>query len=90
MDNFVKNKSNDKKPKLLDQVRQVIRINHYSMRTEESYISWIKRFIFYHMQLRGNILMQNMNGDGSMFFLQRKYQLILDQVFKEGITCMIL
>lgn len=48
MDNFVKNKSNDKKPKLLDQVRQVIRIKHYSMRTEESYISWIKRFIFYH------------------------------------------
>ena len=48
MNNFLKNKSNDKKPKYLDQVRQVIRIKHYSMRTEESYISWIKRFIFYH------------------------------------------
>jgi len=36
------------KPKLLDQVRQVIRIKHYSLRTEESYINWIKRFIFFH------------------------------------------
>jgi len=36
------------KPKLLDQVRQIIRIKHYSLRTEESYINWIKRFIFFH------------------------------------------
>jgi hypothetical protein len=36
------------KPRLLDQVRQVIRIKHYSLRTEESYINWIKRFIFFH------------------------------------------
>ena len=37
-----------RKPKLLDQVRQIIRVKHYSLRTEESYISWIKRFIFFH------------------------------------------
>ena len=37
-----------KKPKLLNQVRQVIRIKHNSLRTEESYINWIKRFIFIH------------------------------------------
>lgn len=37
-----------KKPKLLDQVRQVIRVKHYSLRTEESYINWIRRFIFFH------------------------------------------
>lgn len=36
------------KPKLLDQVRQVIRVKHYSIRTEESYIQWIKRYIIYH------------------------------------------
>ena len=48
MDNFASNQYNDKKPKLLEQVRQIIRVKHYSMRTEESYISWIKRFIFYH------------------------------------------
>ncbi len=36
------------KPKLLDQVRQAIRTRHYSLRTEEAYISWIKRFILFH------------------------------------------
>ena len=36
------------KPKLLDQVRDVIRRKHYSVRTEQAYIDWIKRFIIYH------------------------------------------
>ncbi|MBI2988261.1 MAG: integron integrase [Deltaproteobacteria bacterium] len=36
------------KPKLLDQVRQAIRARHYSPRTEETYVGWMKRFIFYH------------------------------------------
>lgn len=36
------------KPKLLDQVRQAIHTRHYSPRTEETYVGWIKRFIFYH------------------------------------------
>jgi integron integrase len=36
------------KPKLLDQVRQGIRTRHYSPKTEESYVHWIKRFIFFH------------------------------------------
>jgi hypothetical protein len=33
------------KPKLLDQVRDVIRRKHYSIRTEQAYVDWIKRFI---------------------------------------------
>ena len=36
------------KPKLLDQVRQAIRIRHLSPQTEQAYVSWIKRFIFFH------------------------------------------
>ena len=36
------------KPRLLDQVRETIRIKHYSPRTEEAYVGWIKRFIFFH------------------------------------------
>jgi integrase len=40
--------TDNRKSKLLDQVRQIIRIKHYSLRTEESYINWIKRFIFFH------------------------------------------
>ena len=33
------------KPKLLDQVRARIRVKHYSIRTEQVYVDWIKRFI---------------------------------------------
>lgn len=36
------------KPRLLDQVRNEIRKRHYSPKTEESYVHWIKRFIFFH------------------------------------------
>ena len=36
------------KPKLLDQVRQAIRTRHYSPKTENSYVHWIRRFIFFH------------------------------------------
>jgi hypothetical protein len=36
------------KPKLLDQVRAVLRLKHYSPRTEQSYVDWIKRFILFH------------------------------------------
>lgn len=34
-------------PRLLDRVREAIRRKHYSRRTEETYIHWIKRFILY-------------------------------------------
>jgi integron integrase len=37
-----------RKPKLLDQVREVLRRKHYSIRTEQAYVDWIKRFIFFH------------------------------------------
>jgi len=40
--------SNQRKPKLLDQVRAAIRTRHYSLRTEEAYVGWIKRFILFH------------------------------------------
>ena len=36
------------RPRLLDQVRDAIRRRHYSYRTEETYIHWIKRFIYFH------------------------------------------
>jgi integrase len=36
------------KTRLLDQVRNTMRVKHYSIRTEQSYIQWIKRFIYFH------------------------------------------
>jgi integrase len=38
----------NRKARLLDQVREVIRFHHYSLRTEQAYVQWIKRFIFFH------------------------------------------
>jgi hypothetical protein len=35
-------------PRLLDRVHQIIRRKHYSVRTEQAYVDWIKRFIFFH------------------------------------------
>jgi integron integrase len=35
-------------PRLLDQVRDRLRVKHYSMRTEDTYLQWIRRFIFVH------------------------------------------
>ena len=35
-------------PKLLDQVRDRLRVKHYSIRTEQAYIGWIKRYIIFH------------------------------------------
>lgn len=35
-------------PPLLDRVRHKIRVKHYSLRTEQAYVDWIKRFIHFH------------------------------------------
>jgi integron integrase len=35
-------------PRLLDQARERMRVKHYSLRTEESYLHWIRRFVLHH------------------------------------------
>ncbi len=44
-------------PRLLDRVRDHLRLKHYSLRTETSYIGWIKRYIHFpskrHPRARG-------------------------------------
>lgn len=37
-----------RKPKLLDQLREAIRVRHYSIRTEEAYVQWVRRYIYFH------------------------------------------
>ena len=44
------------KPKLLEQVRQKIRMLHYSRRTEEACVSWIKQFILFHQKRHPNTM----------------------------------
>jgi hypothetical protein len=36
------------KPRLLDRVRAAVRSRHYSHRTEEAYVAWIRRYILFH------------------------------------------
>lgn len=43
-----KNHPSPQKPKLLNQVRNVIRTKHYSIRTEQAYTDWIRRYICFH------------------------------------------
>jgi integron integrase len=40
--------SDSEKPRLLEQVRNCIRRKHYSIRTEQAYLDWIKRYIYFH------------------------------------------
>jgi integron integrase len=37
-----------KKPRLLDQVRAACRVRHYSIRTEEAYVDWVRRYVLFH------------------------------------------
>ncbi|MGZ8918688.1 MAG: phage integrase N-terminal SAM-like domain-containing protein, partial [Methylobacter sp.] len=34
--------------KLMDQVSDALRTKHYSYRTEQTYVDWIKRYIYFH------------------------------------------
>jgi len=45
---ILQNQRKGDKPKLLDQVRDAIRLRHYSIRTEQAYTDWIRRFILFH------------------------------------------
>jgi len=42
-------------PKLLDQVRAATRVKHYSLRTEQAYTDWIRRFIVFHSKQNAGI-----------------------------------
>ena len=45
MDSYARTR---KKPKLLDQMRAKIRFKHYSIRTEQTYVDWARRYILFH------------------------------------------
>ena len=53
------------KPKFLEQVRIILRTRHYSLRTEEAYLGWIRRFVLFH----GKRHPQEMGGTDVAAFL---------------------
>ena len=38
----------EQQPKLLDQLRRAVRVRHYSIRTEHTYVDWVYRFVMFH------------------------------------------
>ncbi len=42
------NDPSSKPPRLLDQMREALRLRHYSLRAEQAYIHWTKRYIYFH------------------------------------------
>ncbi len=48
--------ANKPPPRLLDRVREKIRLRHYSYRTEKSYIGWIRRYIIFHGRRHPSVL----------------------------------
>jgi hypothetical protein len=44
MEHNVSSKNETGKPKLLEEMRRVLRLKHYSYRTETTYCEWVKRF----------------------------------------------
>jgi integron integrase len=61
-------------PKLLDQVREVMRLHHYSIHTERTYMDWIKRYVQFHrMKTREDLV------DG-----ERKIEAFLTHLAMEG------
>lgn len=43
-------------PRLLDRLRAALRARHYSLRTEQSYVAWVKRFVFFHGRRHPDLL----------------------------------
>ena len=51
-----------KKTNILDEVRRVMRVKHYSIHTERTYCDWIRRFILFHkMQDRAELFIESEN-----------------------------
>ncbi|GIX29424.1 MAG: integron integrase [Burkholderiales bacterium] len=40
--------TNPRPPRLFDQLREALRVRHYSLRTEQAYVHWTKRYILFH------------------------------------------
>src|SRR5687767_14597034 len=48
MDQKLNGKNESAKPKLLERVRLAVRSKYYSIRTEQAYVDWVRRFILFH------------------------------------------
>ena len=64
--------------KLLDQVADAIRRKHYSYRTEQTYVHWIKRFILFHQKRHPAEMTRLDFGSVHLRFLIADFPLLAD------------
>ncbi|WP_366145218.1 phage integrase N-terminal SAM-like domain-containing protein [Accumulibacter sp.] len=50
MDAPDESKNTPSEPRLLDQLRDCIRLKHYSIRTDTQYVHWARRYIIFHQK----------------------------------------
>jgi hypothetical protein len=74
--------------KLLDQVRDKIRLMHYSYKTELAYVEWAARMWNYRMRWPRNIPTPGGSGAGSTFFRRLVFHAIRVLAWCGVITCM--
>ena len=67
--------------RLLDRVRDAIRLNSSSVRTEQAYVDWIKRFILFHDKRHP----QEMGYSDVRAFLLRLSALVPEGVVSESV-----
>lgn len=46
--NNVNRNNTQKQKKLIDCIKEKLRLKHYSIRTEKAYVGWIQRYFFFH------------------------------------------
>jgi integron integrase len=52
----VEDRARQTKPRLLDEFRTAVRVKHYSYRTEQAYVYWARRYIFFHNKRHPNTM----------------------------------
>jgi Phage integrase, N-terminal SAM-like domain len=57
--------SQPRPPRLLDQLRQVLRLGHYLLQTEKCYVQWATRFILFHGERRSDFSSRARNSSST-------------------------
>ncbi len=83
--------------KLLDQVRDTLRVKHYAYRTEESYVQWIRRYILFHSkrhpkdmaepEVQAFLTHLAVEGNVAMVFLRSLKQAVRSTQIPKNVTC---
>jgi len=50
---------------IIDRLRKKIRLKHYSMATEKSYVGWARRYVFFHADVRTTQIYTHVTGHGA-------------------------